>query len=77
VKHLELQIDLQKISPLLLKSLQDILQKHQGDKTLILHLKDHGTEQSNLSLFSKKYKIDFSTELVKSIQELDIAYKIA
>ncbi|MCR9083111.1 MAG: DNA polymerase III subunit alpha, partial [Cyclobacteriaceae bacterium] len=76
VKGLRVNIDLDDLNYDLMEKLESITQKYKGEAKLYFNVIDR-RENISLELFSKRFLIDPSEELIKELQTIpDIVYKI-
>ena len=76
VKGLRVNIDLDDLTLDLMEKLQSITEKYKGEAKLYFDVIDR-KENIALELFSKKFSIDPSSEMIKELKELpEVAYKV-
>jgi DNA polymerase-3 subunit alpha len=76
VKGLRVNIDLDDLNYDLMEKLESMTQKYKGEAKLYFNVIDR-KENISLELFSKRFLIDPSEELIKELQTIpDIVYKI-
>jgi DNA polymerase-3 subunit alpha len=76
VKGIRVNIDLDDLTLEMMEKLQAITEKHKGDAKLFFDVIDR-KENIALELFSKKFSIDPSAEMIKDLKEIpEIIYKI-
>jgi len=76
IKGLRVNIDLDDLTLDLMEKLETITQKYKGEAKLYFDVIDR-KENISLELFSKKFSIDPSAEMIKELKEIpEIVYKV-
>jgi DNA polymerase-3 subunit alpha len=76
VKGIRVNIDLDDLTLELMEKLQAITEKYKGEAKLFFDVIDR-KENITLELFSKKFSIDPSAEMIKELKEIpEIVYKV-
>jgi DNA polymerase-3 subunit alpha len=74
-KKLQIQLDLNTLDENRVLEISEIVDKFKGEKPLSIQVY-HEKEKVNLSLLSRKYKIDVSKELLNKLDSVDLPYLI-
>ena len=74
-KKLQIQLDLNTLDESRVLEISEIVDKFKGEKPLSIKVY-HEKEKVNLSLLSRKYKIDVSKELLNKLDSVDLPYLI-
>ncbi|MAW08957.1 MAG: DNA polymerase III subunit alpha [Flavobacteriaceae bacterium TMED200] len=74
-KKLQIQLDLNTLDENRVLEISEIINKFKGEKSITIQVY-HIKEKINLSLLSRKYKIDVSKELLNKLDSVDLPYLI-
>src|SRR5690606_14531231 len=74
-KKLSIQLDVKKLDPDLIRSLQELMAIHEGNHPINFIVYDND-EQLKLSMPSRKQKVKISHELLNELANIDVFYKL-
>ena len=74
-KKLQIQLDLNTLDENRVLEISEIINKFKGEKSVTIQVY-HEKEKINLSLLSRKYKIDVSKELLNKLDSVNLPYVI-
>uniref|UniRef100_UPI00404AC057 DNA polymerase III subunit alpha n=2 Tax=Gelidibacter sp. TaxID=2018083 RepID=UPI00404AC057 len=74
-KKLSIQLDVKKLDPDLIRSLQELMAIHEGNHPINFIVYDN-EEQLKLSMPSRKQKVKISQELLNELTNIDVFYKL-
>ncbi len=74
-KKLSIQLDVKKLDPDLIRSLQELIAIHEGNHPINFIVYDND-EQLKLSMPSRKQKVKISHELLNELTNIDVFYKL-
>ena len=76
-EKMTVKIEITELSEKVLAKLTEIIQKHQGDKSLRIQVIDRSDYLNSLDLAASKWKININRDLLKELEELqEISFKL-